>query len=37
MSASEERMKILQLVEEGKISPTEGVSLLHALERLAPC
>jgi len=33
MSASEERMKILQLVEEGKISPTEGVSLLQALER----
>lgn len=33
MAASEERMKILQLVEEGKITPDEGVRLLQALER----
>lgn len=33
MAASEERMKILSLVEEGKITPEEGVRLLQALER----
>lgn len=33
MAASEERMKILTLVEQGKITPEEGVRLIQALER----
>ena len=38
-SASEERMKILQMLEEGKISPDEATTLLRALDgghRAAP-
>ena len=31
-SASEERMKILQMLEEGKISPDEATTLLRALD-----
>ena len=33
MASSEERMKILTLVEQGKITPEEGVRLLNALDR----
>jgi hypothetical protein len=33
MTAAEERMTILRLVEQGKISPEEGVRLLSALGR----
>lgn len=33
MASTEERMTILRLVEQGKISPEEGVRLLSALSR----
>jgi hypothetical protein len=33
MAGSEERLKILSLVQEGKISPEEGIKLLKALDR----
>ena len=33
MAPSEERMKILNLVEQGKVTPEEGVRLIQALER----
>lgn len=33
MTASEERMRILQMVEEGVISAAEGASLLSAIEQ----
>lgn len=32
MSSSEERMKILKMVQDGKIKPAEGIQLLEALE-----
>lgn len=32
MAAAEERLKILQMLEEGKISPDEAAALLRALE-----
>lgn len=31
MASSEERMKILKMIEEGKLSPEEGAKLLSAL------
>ncbi len=31
MASSEERMKILKMIEEGKITPEEGARLLSAL------
>ncbi|MEW5988373.1 MAG: hypothetical protein AB1791_17215 [Chloroflexota bacterium] len=33
MSTTEERMQILKMIEEGKISATEGAELLRALEQ----
>lgn len=33
---SEERLKILDLVQQGKISPAEGIRLLEALEKSRP-
>ena len=33
MSATEERLKVLQMLEDGKISPEEASSLLRALGR----
>ena len=33
MSATEERLKVLQMLEEGKITPEEASSLLRALGR----
>ncbi len=33
MASSEEKMKILTLIEQGKITPEEGVRLLNALDR----
>ncbi len=33
MATSEERMQILKMIEEGKISPSEGAALLRALEQ----
>ena len=36
MATSEERLKILDLVYEGKISPEEGVRLLEALTKSQP-
>jgi len=33
---SEERLKILNLVREGKITPQEGIRLLEALEKSEP-
>lgn len=35
MATTEERMKILKMVEEGKISPEEGAKLLAALSESA--
>jgi hypothetical protein len=35
MATMEERMKILKMIEEGKLSPEEGASLLSALGRKA--
>jgi len=32
MASSEERLKILKLIEENKITPEEGIRLLQALE-----
>lgn len=36
MVTSEERLKILTLVEEGKITPQEGIRLLEALTKSLP-
>ena len=36
MIPSEERLKILDLVREGKITPQEGIRLLEALEKSEP-
>ena len=33
MSTKEERMKILAMISEGKVSSEEGARLLHALQR----
>ena len=33
MASTEERMQILKMIEEGKISASEGTELLRALER----
>lgn len=33
MATTEERMKILKMIEEGKLSPEEGAQLLSALSR----
>jgi hypothetical protein len=33
MASSEERLKILQMIQEGKISPEDGAKLLEALNR----
>jgi hypothetical protein len=33
MASSEERIKILQMIAEGKISPDDGAKLLEALNR----
>lgn len=33
MTTSTERLKILKLVQDGKITPEEGIELLEALER----
>lgn len=33
MSTTEERMQILKMIEEGKISPGEGAELLRALDK----
>ena len=34
MASSQEKMKILTLVEQGKITPEEGIRLLNALDRV---
>lgn len=36
MATSEERIKILKMIEEGKLSATEAAELLEALEERAP-
>lgn len=36
MASSEERLKILKLIEENKITPEEGIRLLQALEKTSP-
>lgn len=36
MASSEERMKILKMIEEGKLSPEEGTKLLAALSDKRP-
>mgnify|MGYP000218162123 CR=1 FL=1 len=36
MASSEERLKILKLIEENKITPEEGIRLLQALEKGSP-
>ncbi|HFE67088.1 MAG TPA: hypothetical protein ENJ93_07470 [Chloroflexi bacterium] len=36
MASTEERMQILKMIEEGKISAKEGAELLRALEKTAP-
>jgi hypothetical protein len=36
MASSEERMQILKMIEEGKISAGEGAELLRALEKKEP-
>lgn len=36
MSTSEERLKILRLIEEKKIMPEEGIRLLQALDKFPP-
>lgn len=33
MASSEERLRILQMIQNGKITPEEGVRLLEALEK----
>lgn len=33
MASSEERLKILQMIQEGKISPEDGAKLLEALNK----
>ncbi len=33
MSTVKERLQILSMIEEGKISPSEGAELLHALDQ----
>ncbi|MCW5876554.1 MAG: hypothetical protein KIS85_06690 [Anaerolineales bacterium] len=33
MATSEERLKILQMIQDGKISPADGAKLLEALAR----
>lgn len=33
MASSEERLKILQMIQDGKISPDDGAKLLEALNR----
>jgi polyhydroxyalkanoate synthesis regulator phasin len=33
MASSEERLRILQMIQSGKITPEEGVRLLEALEK----
>ncbi|MEX2162368.1 MAG: hypothetical protein WD751_10710 [Anaerolineales bacterium] len=33
MATSEERLKILQMIQDGKISPADGAKLLEALTR----
>jgi len=33
MASSEERLKILQMIQDGKISPEDGAKLLEALNR----
>jgi hypothetical protein len=33
MASSEERLKILQMIQDGKISPEDGAKLLEALSR----
>ncbi len=35
-ASSEERLKILKLIEENKITPEEGIRLLQALEKSSP-
>lgn len=35
MASSEERIKILQMIQDGKISPEDGAKLLEALNRSA--
>ncbi|MCL4258895.1 MAG: hypothetical protein KJZ53_10270, partial [Anaerolineales bacterium] len=35
MASSEERIKILQMIRDGKISPEDGAKLLEALNRSA--
>ncbi|MFN7035898.1 MAG: SHOCT-like domain-containing protein [Bellilinea sp.] len=35
-ASSEERLKILKLIEENKITPEEGIRLLQALEKITP-
>lgn len=35
MASSEERIKILQMIQDGKISPEDGTKLLEALNRSA--
>lgn len=36
MATSEERLKILNLVQQGKITPQEGIRLLEALDKSQP-
>lgn len=36
MAMSEERLKILKLIQDGKITPEEGIALLDALEENTP-
>ncbi len=36
MSTSEERLKILKLIEEKKITPEEGIRLLQTLDKFQP-
>ncbi len=36
MASTEERMQILKMIEEGKISAKEGAELLRALEKTVP-
>lgn len=36
MASTEERMQILKMIEEGKISAKEGAELLRALEKTTP-
>lgn len=36
MSTAEERLQILKMIEEGKISPQEGAELLSAMNKPSP-